>query len=187
MIMGQAAGVAAAMAAGEGKAVHLIDVHRLQDQLREDGQVLSLKCNTYGAFRYTDEIVIDNNMKRFTSKTGPWNGIETSPEGRYQMNYARNDKGRGSFIFKPWLAKAGTYELSIWYPSVKSCSDAVPLIINHRNGTTNKFIDQRKNGGKWIPLGSFEFESGHHEVLTLSADGVEGEVVADAIKLKFIQ
>jgi hypothetical protein len=186
MIMGQAAGVAAAMAASREKSVHRINISELQEKLSDAGQVLSLRENTYGAFDYGDEIIIDNNMKRFTEKTRTWRGNETEHNGRYQMNYAQNDE-QGKFTFKPWLKKAGLYELSIWYPSEKSYSKAVKTLINHRNGIVEKVVDQQNNGGKWMILGQYEFESGYQKVLTVVSDGTGGTVVADAIKLKYIR
>lgn len=187
MIMGQAAGVAAAMAARENRPVHRINIGELQERLLQRGQVLSLKENIYGAFDYDDEIIIDNNMNRFTEKSGTWHGIETEPGGRYQMNYARNDGRQGTFSFKPWLENAGVYELSIWHPSEKSFSDAVRILINHQNGIAEKFVDQRKNGGEWMILGRYEFQSGYQKVLTVVSEGPDGTVVADAIKLRFIR
>jgi hypothetical protein len=187
MIMGQAAGVAAAMAAKGDRPVHKIDIRELQDKLMEGGQILSLKDNIYGAFGYTDEIIIDNNMKRFTVKTDEWRGIETEPNERYQMNFSENDAGKGRFSFKPWLPQPGLYELSIWYPSKKTCSAAVPIRINHKNGPTQKILNQKKNGGQWMVLGRYEFESGYQEVLTVIAEGVKGLVVVDAIKIKLIR
>lgn len=41
MLMGQAAGTAAALAATDGRAVQDVDIERLQRQLRADGQVLA--------------------------------------------------------------------------------------------------------------------------------------------------
>ena len=187
MIMGQAAGVAAAMAARKNQPVHRINIIELRQRLSKRGQVLSLKENIYGAFDYDDEIIIDNNMRRFTEKTGTWRGIETEFNGRYQMNYARNESRRGTFSFKPWLEKAGLYELSIWYPSEKSYSDAVQIQINHQNGIAEKFVDQQNNGGEWMILGRYEFQSGIQKVLTVLADGSDGTVVADAVRLRLIQ
>ena len=186
MIMGQAAGVAAAMAAKENQPVHRINIIELQKKLSDRGQVLSLEENTYGAFDYKDEIIIDNNMKRFTEKSRTWRGNETEHNGRYQMNYAQNDK-HGKFTFKPWMKKAGLYELSIWYPSKNSYSDAVQILINHQHGRVEKVVDQQNNGGKWMILGQYEFESGYQKVLTVVSDGSGGTVVADAIKLRFIR
>jgi hypothetical protein len=187
MIMGQAAGVAAAMASRENKPVHRIDISVLQQKLSEQGQILSLKENIYGAFAYVDEIIIDNNMKRFTEKTGTWNGIETEYNGRYQMNYARNDNGKGTFSFTPWLEKAGLYEISIWHPSDGSYADAVKLMVHHRDGVSEKVVDQRHNGGRWIRIGEYWLDSGYRKVLTVVADGSAGPVVADALKIKYIR
>ena len=186
MIMGQAAGVAAAMSAKENQPVHRINIIELQKKLSNRGQVLSLKENIYGAFDYKDEIIIDNNMKRFTEKSETWRGNETEHNGRYQMNYVQNDE-QGTFSFKPWLKKAGLYEVSIWYPSKKSYSDAVQILINHHNGITKKVVNQQNNGGKWMILGRFEFESGTQKVLTVVSEETKGTVVADAIKLRFIK
>lgn len=187
MVMGQAAGMAAAMAAREDKPVHRINISELREKLSDAGQVLSLKENTYGAFDYVDEIIIDNNMKRFIEKTGSWQGVETEHNGRYQMNYTRNDTQQGTFSFIPWLKQAGLYELSIWYPSEKSYSKAVKTLINHRNGFTEKYLDQQKNGGDWVSLGHYEFEKGYCKVLTVVSDGTGGTVVADAVKLKYLR
>jgi len=187
MIMGHSAGIAAAIAVKEDKPVHKIDISELQEKLRAQGQILSLKENPYGAFAYEDEIIIDNNMKRFTEKTGIWRGNETEHNGRFQMNYSQNDNHKGAFTFKPWLKKSGLYKLSIWYPSKESYSDAVNINIQHKNGKTQKLINQQKDGGKWISLGDYEFESGYHKVLTVVSDETEGSVVADAIKLSFIK
>ena len=186
MIMGQAAGVAAALASRENKPLHRMDISTLQQKLLERGQILSLKDKIYGAFAYGDEIIIDNNMKRFTEKTGTWSGIETEYNGRYQMNYARNDNGKGTFSFTPWLAKTGLYEISIWYPSEASYSKDVKLLIRHRDGITEKVVDQRHNGGRWIRTGRYWLDSGYRKVLTVVADGSAGPVVADAIKLRYI-
>ena len=187
MIMGQAAGVAAAMSARENLPVHHVNISKLQQKLKQRGQVISLKDNIYGAFNYSNEIVIDNNMKRFTEKTGNWKGVETEHNGRYQMNYALNDAQHGTFTFKPWLKEAGQYDLSIWYPSDKSYSKAVSVLINHQDGITKKIVDQQNTGGEWVLLGRFEFKPGVRKVLTVLSDGSNGTVVADAIKLSFIR
>jgi len=158
----------------------------LQEKLTKQRQVLSLKENPYGAFAYRDEIIIDNNMKRFTEKNGIWRANETEHNGRFQMNYAINNTHNGTFIFKPFLEKAGLYELSIWYPSKTTYSEAVQIYIRHKNGIQQHILNQKKDGGKWIILGNYEFESGYQKLLTMVADDTNGSVVADAIKLGFI-
>ncbi|MFO7670475.1 MAG: FAD-dependent oxidoreductase [Bacteroidales bacterium] len=187
MIMGQAAGIAAAMAVQDEREVHQIDIWRLQQKLASRGQVLSLEKNVYGAFGYGDEIIIDNGMKRFTSKTGSWMEIETEQKGRYQMNFARNSGLSGSFSFIPWLFQAGTYEVSIWFPSDASYSDAVSVSVNHRGGMQQIILNQKENGGRWVPLGTFGFEAGYQEVVRVTSSDAKGPVVADAIRLQILR
>jgi hypothetical protein len=184
MIMGHAAGVAAAMASGELKPVHRIDIAALRSRLRSQGQVLTLEDNPYGAFSYDDEVIIDNNMKRFTRKAGNWSSIETEHNGRYQMNYALNDGQSGSFGFVPWIREAGTYEVSIWYPSKRDYSKRAGIRVHHLNGTVEMEIDQRSNGGRWVGLGTYDLPPGYSEVVTVVASPGSGTVVADAIRLK---
>ena len=183
MIMGHAAGVAAAMAVKEGKAVHKIDIAVLQDVLRCQGQVLSLEENPYGAFNYDKEIIIDNNMKRFTRKSGSWDGNETEHNGRYQMNFSQNNHHKGTFGFCPWIESKGEYEISIWHPADKEYSREVPVEINYSQGTERIEISQQSNGGRWILLGSYPLSRGYSEVVTIIADKTEGAVVSDAVKL----
>ncbi len=183
MVMGHAAGIAAAMAAKNSKPVHKIDIDVLQHKLKEQNQVLSLGDNPYGAFLYDREIIIDNNMKRFTRKTGSWVGNETEHNGRYQMNYVQNDSHKGTFVFRPWIEEDGRYEISIWYPAKENYSKEVSVQIMHSEGTKLLKINQQKNGGRWVNIGTFGLPGGYSEVVTIIADQVNGRVVADAIKL----
>jgi len=186
MIMGHAAGIAAAMAIKQDRPVQKIDIAMLQDKLKKQNQILSLRDNPYGAFQYTNEIIIDNNMKRFTRKTGSWWGNELEHNGRHQMNYSQNDKQKGTFTFRPWIEKAGRYEISIWYPSKETYSGKAKVIIEHKGGTEEKLMNQKKQGGQWVSLGSYELEKGYREVVTISADKAGGIVVADAVKFSLI-
>src|SRR4030042_2772871 len=184
MIMGHAAGIAAALAISDGRAVQKVDIADLQKKLTEQGQILSLKENIYGAFSFTDEIIIDNNMIRFTEKTGLWPEIETEPDNRYQMNFARNDDNRGTFIFRPWLEETGKYEISAWYPSSKKYSDKVSVKIKHSTGVDIRGLDQTRNGGQWILLGTYDLEEGNKSHVIFDAAESEGIVVADTIKFR---
>jgi len=184
MIMGQAAGVAAALAAKHYIPVQKVDINELQEILQRHGQVLSLKNNIYGAFRYRDEIVIDNHMMRFIEKTGKWEVNETEHNGRYQMNYALNRNQKGTYTFRPWIAESGNYEISIRYPAKETYSQNVPVHIEHKGGVEKKSLNQQVNGGQWISLGRFELEKGFRKAVSIIADRADGVVVADAVKFR---
>lgn len=182
MIMGQAAGLAAAMAAEGSRPVHRIDMDALQKALRDQGQVLSLIGNPYGAFLFDGEIIIDNNMKRFINKSGSWSGIETEHNGRYHMNYYLSKGQKGSFGYCPWIGKTGMYEISIWHPSKEDYAPEVKVQIHHNEGVELTSINQREDGGKWKIIGTYKLSRGQSEAVTILADPTKGAVVADAVK-----
>ena len=155
----------------------------IQDILRKQGQVLSLAGNPYGAFQYDKEIIIDNNMKRFIRKTGSWNGNETEHNGRYQMNYYQNSTRKGSFGFCPWIEADGQYEISIWYPAKHEYSQEVTVQVTHHQGSDRIKVNQQRDGGQWIKLGTYTLSRGFSEVVTIHAEQADGIVVADAVKL----
>jgi hypothetical protein len=186
MIMGESAGVAAAMAVKTGRPLHLLDIYELQQHLKAGKQVLSLKENPYGIWNSEDEIIIDNNMKGFTFFTGQWNEEETVHAGRYEMNFRFKPRNsEGAFEFKPYLFKSGKYNVYIWNPSSAEYDSKVPVLINHSNGIEKVFINQQKNGGNWVKIGTWTFEKGKQHSVTIV--GEKGKyVIADAVKFEFV-
>lgn len=183
MIMGHAAGVAAAMAFHDKRPVHTIDIAELQSALKNQGQVLTLSGHPYGALQEGSEMIIDNNMKRFTRKSGTWRAVETEHNGRFRMNYVLNEKQEGTFGFVPWIGEGGRYQIDLWYPSDENYSNRVGVRIHHLHGMDLKEVDQQQGGGQWITLGTYELQQGKYEVVTLLADQAPGTVAADAIRL----
>ncbi len=183
MIMGHAAGVAAAMAVSADRPVHAIDIGELQSALEAQGQVLTLAGHPYGALESGEEVIIDNNMRRFTRKSGDWQAVETLHNGRFRMNYALNETQKGSFGFVPWIREDGRYRISLWHPGSESYSDQVRVEIHHLSGTDVREINQTVNSGQWRDLGTYELQNGKREVVTIVADRSPGPVAADAVRL----
>ena len=185
MIMGESAGVAAAMAVKTGRPMHLVDIYALQERLKNGKQVLTLKENPYGIWNSEDNIVIDNNMKGFTSFTGQWNEEETVHTGRYEMNFRFKPKeSEGAFEFKPYFFKSGKYNVYVWNPSSPEYDANVSVVINHLKGTERVIINQQRNGGMWIKLGTWTFGKGYQN--TISFIGEKGKyVIADAVRFEY--
>jgi hypothetical protein len=186
MIMGQSAGVAAAMAARTGRPVQKIDVYELQEKLTAQRQVLSLKNNPYGLWSDENEIIIDNNMKGFTFFTGDWYEEETVHTGRYEMNFRVSPKGsQGTFEYSPYFFRSGRYNVYAWHPSSDDYEPEVPIRIHHAGGTERLTLNQQKNGGAWHKIGTFSFDEGQHlaVVIESSRDKV---VIADAFKFEYV-
>ena len=102
------------------------------------------------------------------------------------MNYYQNESQKGTFTFRPWIEKTGTYEVSIWYPSKDTYASRVPVIIEHKGGADEESVNMKDSGGKWFSLGKCNLERGYREVITINAENSDGTVVADAIKLKLV-
>ena len=187
MIMGESAGVAAAMAVRANRPVQKVDIYDLQDKLKMRKQVLSLKDNPYGLWSNENEIVIDNNMKGFTSFTGNWNEVETMPAGRYEMNFRAKPVGQpGDFHFVPYFFKDGTYKVYAWHPSSTEYESSVPVTIHHAGGDEKIYINQQENGGVWFFLGIRTFHRGNNLALTIHGEK-DKYVIADAVRFEFIE
>ena len=83
----------------------------------------------------------------------------------------------------PDIPERGEYAVYVSYLSCKnSCSEA-RYTVRHLGGETRFRVDQRKGGGTWIYLGSFEFAPGSGAWVELDNKGAKGEVVsADAVR-----
>jgi hypothetical protein len=187
MIMGESAGVAAAMAAQNKRPVQKPDIYALQEKLKTRGQVLSLKDNPYGKWGNENEIVIDNNMKGFTSFTGNWYEEETVHTGRYEMNFRVSPRGQsGEFYFSPYFFKSGRYNIYTWNPSSPGYESEVHLTISHAGGEEKITINQQENGGSWVFLGTRSFSQGYRTAVTVHGEK-DKFIIADAVKFEFIE
>jgi hypothetical protein len=186
MIMGESAGVAAALAVKTNRAVQKIDLFALQEKLIARKQILSLKENPYGLWNSEDEIIIDNNMKQFVLFTGDWFENETMNNGRFEMNFRYKSRAsEGSAEYNPYLFKSGNYNVYIWHPVSKEFEPNIQVEINHSEGKDLIRVDQNKNGGSWYKLGSWVFEKGYQNRVTIK--GETGKyVIADAVKFEFV-
>jgi len=173
MIIGESAGVAAAQAIDEGKAVQEIDVKRLQKRLLEHGQVLEWDGKGYGRYRssvgqgWPTHLLYrwQNHPEEYTKfmpkprrdipifmddihaeRVGKW---EELSKHRFFINqgYLQDngtDKGKKSVIFKPIIRRSGYYEVRIAYPPRPENSKRVPVLIHHADGVDTVHVDQTR-------------------------------------------
>jgi hypothetical protein len=188
MIMGESAGIAAAMAVLSERPVQLIDIYELREKLHDRSQVLSLKENPYGVWSNEKEIVIDNTMKGFTNIIGDWNVQETLQEERYEMNYRYSPEGRqGAFQYLPYFFKSADYDVFIWYPSDENFEQDVTVKLMTSDGEVTVQVDQTKSGGNWKKLGRYHFKKGCRLAVVIEAEKDDKVVVADAVKFLLIE
>ncbi len=186
MIMGEAAGLAAAMAIAADRPVQEIDVEQLRAALRARGQVLSLS-DAHSAFvdpAKLEGIVVDNQQVEFT---GAWD-LSTSIGPFVGLEYAHvnvEDASVKSARFVPTLPKAGKYEVRFAYSANSNRASNVPVTIHTATGPVTVTVNERKDVGKQAPflsLGTYAFEAGHAGAVEVSTGGADGYVVVDAVQ-----
>jgi len=122
-------------------------------------------------------VIIDNGDDD-TSFTGTWEvsgGLD--PYGVDSL-FSRNG-ATYTYTFEPTVS--GHYNVSMWWTEWSSRSTNAPIDIQHADGTTTVYVDQRINGGQWNSLGSFRFEEGLTYNVTIRALG-SPSTSADAVK-----
>jgi RHS repeat-associated protein len=131
-------------------------------------------------------IIVDNANTTGVTITGSWYP-SSSVAGSYNDLYLYDEpaqRGTTSVCFTPTVAVAGTYEVCLrWRNSATSLASNVPVEIVHAAGTDTLKVNQRVDGGTWVTLGVFPFAAGTGGSVTLRTAGVNGYVIADAIRL----
>lgn len=186
MIIGEAAGLAAAMAAKDGTDVQAIDVRVLRETLRSRNAVLSLDdANAaYVDPKKLEGIVVDNEDAVLT---GAWDrSTSVTPFVGLEYIHANpDDPAPKSVRFVPDLPKAGKYEVRFAYSAHPNRATNVPVTIHTADGPVTVTVNEREELGKAAPfvsLGTYEFEAGEAGAVEVSTEGVDGYVVADAVQ-----
>jgi cell wall-associated NlpC family hydrolase len=85
--------------------------------------------------------------------------------------------------FKLRAPTDGDYALYAWWPARKANSSAARFGVKTASGTNWTEVDQTKDGGFWVQIGTYEMKASDKYVVRLSSNGGSGEVVADAVAL----
>ena len=83
----------------------------------------------------------------------------------------------------PSFEKRGEYAVYVSYTGGRKACKSARYTVRHLGGTTEFLVDQRKGGGTWVYLGTFDFAPGAEAYVELSNKGGDGEFVsADAVR-----
>lgn len=126
-----------------------------------------------------DETVIDNSDSA-TEAAGSWTVCDG--EGPYGDDsvWSRTPGDSFSWFFTP--SANGHYEAGMWWAKSSSGSDAAPVEVEHRLGSSVVTVDQVSNGGKWNVLGTYQFEAGKTYRITIRTLSDDSAVCADAVR-----
>ena len=86
-------------------------------------------------------------------------------------------------VWTPVIPERGEYAVYVSYASSRNSCRSARYTVHHLGGDTEFLVDQRKGGGTWVYLGTFEFSAGTFGYVELDNKGVAGEIVsADAVR-----
>ncbi|MHC4442918.1 MAG: FAD-dependent oxidoreductase [Planctomycetota bacterium] len=185
MIMGHAAGKAAAYAVNYRVPVQNVDIAWLQKRLRDQGQVLCMQeaLQPYVALKSLGGIVVDNcaaiTIGSWKSSTaiGPFAGAD-------YLHDDNEGKGHKRVRFVPDLPADGEYEVLIAYTYSPNRATNVSVSINTADGLRKVILNQRKRftSPPFTSIGRFRFTAGKNGYVEITNTNTNGYVVADAVQ-----
>jgi hypothetical protein len=178
MILGQASGVAAAIAIERRIPVQNVDLEILRAKLIAQKAVLSPdEIRGQAPAPKFAGIVVDDSE---ALKTGEWTMSSSTPPfvGDGYVHDGNADRGKKSIRFAPKLPSAGTYQVILHYPPHPNRASSVAVVIHSEDGEKTVRVDQRRASPA---LGPFRFPAvgGWVEIRN---EGADGYVVADAVE-----
>ena len=186
MIMGHAAGVAAAQAIRQGTSLQGINVSALQERLREQRQILSLDDvgGPYVDAGKLPGVVVDNTQAevvgdwKVSRSVTPYVGVDYLDDG--------NEGKSGKRIrFTPQLSATGEYEIRIAYTASANRATNVTVTVHTSRGPVSATLNQRQHPGRHAPffsLGKYHLWPEADTSVEIHAEGTDGCVVVDAVQ-----
>jgi hypothetical protein len=180
MILGQSAGVAAALAAKQNVTVQALPYPALRERLLAQKQVLEIPV-----LAALPSIVLDDKQATLEGEWKPSSGFKPFIGSGYVHDDKRGDgKSIATFRFK--APKSGRYELRVAYSPHETRAKKVPITIESGAQKTTLTFDQTQpiHGGEAFRTAGFvQLSSDVETTVVISNTGTEGFVILDAIQL----
>jgi len=192
MILGQSAGIAAAMSATQDVAVQKLPYPALRERLIAAGQVLDLPelppvpaAAVNVDPKSLSGIVLDDAVAELK---GAWSRSSNfKPHiGSGYLHDDRRADGKSVAIFRFMPPAAGRYQVRMAYSAHPTRARQVPVRIESAGKTTNLTADQTQalpQGEALRTIGVVELAAEKETVITITNEGTEGFVILDALQL----
>jgi hypothetical protein len=140
-------------------------------------------------FTTAGNIILDNTNAVFTGTwtTGTISTNNYGPDYQYATTSVGGTTAYAAYT--PNIATPGRYNVYTWYPNGSNRSTDTHYFISYSGGVTNVYINQKNNGGIWLPLATnLPFAGGNSGFVRLYNDSAMGGfvVIADAIRFEYI-
>jgi hypothetical protein len=197
MVIGQGAGVAAALAAKRGVAVQDLPYPLLRERLLAQGQVLQLPpppgtASTNAApatpAKAPTGIVLDDTAAELAGDWTRSTNFKPHFGSGYRVAGARDARGDGKAFatFRLRVPRSGAYQLLIAYSPHETRANNVPVTIVNGSRQTKLLLDETRplpQGQLFQPIGTVKLTADDETTLQISNTGTTGFVILDAIQL----
>ncbi len=193
MILGQSAGIAAAMSAKQNIAVQKLPYPALRERLLAQKQVLDLPVladlppEPKGAMNIDPKtlpgIVLDDKQAELKGEWSHSSGFKPHIGTGYLHDDKRAD-GQSIAIFRFKSPKPGKYDLRMAYSAHETRATKVPVTIESIGRKTEIIVDQTKPlpvGDAFRSIGSVELDG--DTTITVRNTDTDGFVILDALQL----
>ena len=184
MILGQSAATAAAMAMDEKIPVQKVAYSKLRERLLADGQILEYGSSTAGGpsidSKTLNGIVVDESQAQSKGNWRPSTSGELKRVGKTFLHDNNSNKGESAITYTPDLPEGGNYEIVVLFPPHGNRSTNVPVSVRVNDKTVTLRINQKEQGS--VSIGTYPLPKGKKTSVTISNNGTQGYVVADAVQ-----
>jgi cell wall-associated NlpC family hydrolase len=125
--------------------------------------------------------VVDDTSRRRFDASG-WNEGRTN-DLAHGGSYATPDAGAGSARFKLKVPTRGDYAVYAWWPAKTTNTTAARFGVSTPSGRKWTTVDQSKDGGYWVQIGTYRMRAGDYYAVRVSPGNGTGRAVADAVAL----
>jgi len=126
--------------------------------------------------------VVDNaNSGRFDAQGWTRGGKDGQAHGGGFVS-AGPDTARDA-RFKLKAPTKGDYALYAWWPARAGNAKAARFGVETAGGTRWTEVNQTRDGGSWVQIGTYELNAGDRNIVRISPRSGSGKVIADAVAL----
>ncbi len=197
MIIGQSAGIAAALAANHEVTVQNLPYPQLRERLLAEKQVLELpdvseltSADGTIAPKTLPGIVLDDTKAKLTGDWSRSTNFKPHIGSGYVFSGEKDSKAKGdgksTAKFRVKVLEAGQYQLRMAYSAHETRATNVPVIVTSGAHEKRFTVDQTQplpSGQQFKLVGNVQLESGVETVITINNRQTVGFVVVDALQL----
>lgn len=197
MVIGQGAGVAAAMAAKDNVAVQELDYAKLRERLLAQNQALELPnvsdqptADGSIAAKSLPGIVLDDMQAKLTGNWSRSTNFKPHIESGYVFNGEKGSTAKGdgkaTAIFRFKVPKSGRYQLLMAYSAHQTRAKNVPVTVSSASHRRDILVDQtapHPRGKHFRPIDTLDLEANAETVIQITNAGTDGFVILDALQL----